>query len=396
MDNIIDRLKAYLSQNKKLGFALRDWLIRNGDNYTMKEALLCIYNAAGGKTSVMSDIIEHLTEKRKVYGRTQVYADNNTPIMGLRRNENGDVELYGYRPDMPLNPKGQHMPKNNKIFRKSDDQVSKTYQNSEEKIYDLGKQVRELFSDGSNHDITFIMQAIKKYAENRKIHTDKVVNMIKKGRLVYNEPLNRLVPHVKESKLGRTIIIDESVMMEIADDNNMTEYKFNSNIKHFLHDLLVNPSGAKIPFIFKANGINRSRMIYFLKKFNLLKKIERISDKDSDGNSKKATMMVKYQVPKKDFDRKLKKLFIRLFEDNSSVNDTITEDGEGSTTCDASSGQFSQPLFPLQRGKMYSVKEDTTCNTVGDYQYDVPFSGDDETLKRNNGAGGSNSINFAK
>ena len=70
MDNIIDRLKAYLSQNKKLGFALRDWLIRNGDNYTMKEALLCIYNAAGGKTSVMSDIIEHLTEKRKVYGRT--------------------------------------------------------------------------------------------------------------------------------------------------------------------------------------------------------------------------------------------------------------------------------------------------------------------------------------
>ena len=40
MDNIIDRLKAYLSQNKKLGFALRDWLIRNGDNYTMKEALL--------------------------------------------------------------------------------------------------------------------------------------------------------------------------------------------------------------------------------------------------------------------------------------------------------------------------------------------------------------------
>lgn len=107
-------------------------------------------------------------------------------------------------------------------------------------------------------------------------------------------------------------------------------------------------------------------------------------------------MIVKYQVPKKDFDRKLKKLFIRLFEDNSSMTDTITEDGEGSTTCDASSGQFSQPLFPLQRGKMYSVKEDTTCNTVGDYQYDVPFSGDDETLKRNNGVGGSNSINFAK
>lgn len=395
MDNVMDKIKAYLSQNKKMGFALRDWLIRNGDNYTLKEALICIYNAADGKSSVMNDIIEHLTEKRKIYGRTQVYADNNTPLIGLRRNEQGEVELYGYRPNMPLNPKGQHMPRNNKIFRKSDDQVSKTYQNSEEKMYELGRQVRDMFPDGSNHDITFIMQAIKKYAESHKIHTDKVLNMMRKGRLEYNEPLNRLVPHVREGRQGRTIMIDEAVMMEIADDANMTEYKFNSNIKHFLHDLLVNPSGAKIPFIFKINGVNRNRMIYFLKKFGLLKKIERISDKDSEGKPKKATMMVKYQVPKKDFDRKLKKLFIRLFEDNCSEVNNITEDGEGATTCDASSGQFSQPLFPLQRGKMYHMDEDTTCDSVGDYQYDVPFVGDDETLKRNNGVGGSNSINFA-
>lgn len=395
MDNVMDKIKAYLSQNKKMGFALRDWLIRNGDNYTLKEALICIYNAADGKSSVMNDIIEHLTEKRKIYGRTQVYADNNTPLIGLRRNEQGEVELYGYRPNMPLNPKGQHMSRNNKIFRKSDDQVSKTYQNSEEKMYELGRQVRDMFPDCSNHDITFIMQAIKKYAESHKIHTDKVLNMMRKGRLEYNEPLNRLVPHVREGRQGRTIMIDEAVMMEIADDANMTEYKFNSNIKHFLHDLLVNPSGAKMPFIFKINGVNRNRMIYFLKKFGLLKKIERISDKDNEGKPKKATMMVKYQVPKKDFDRKLKKLFIRLFEDNCSEVNNITEDGEGATTCDASSGQFSQPLFPLQRGKMYHMDEDTTCDSVGDYQYDVPFAGDDETLKRNNGVGGSNSINFA-
>lgn len=396
MDNAMDKIRAYLSQNKKIGFALRDWLIRNGDNYTMKEALLCIYNYAEGRTSVMTDIIEHLVEKKKVYGRTQVYADNNTPSIGLRRNEDGVVELYGYRPNIPLNPKGQHISRNNKIFRKSDDQVSKTYQNSEEKIYDLGKQVRELFPDGSNHDITFIMQAIKKYAESHKIHTDKVVNMIRKGRLEYNEPLNRLVPHVRESKNARVVIISESVMTEIADDNNMTEYKFNSNIKHFLHDLLVNPSGAKVPFIFKVHGINRNRLIYFLKKFGMLKKSERISDKDSEGHSKKATMLVKYQVPKKDFNRKLKKLYIRLFEDNSANTGNITEDGEGSTTCDASSGQFSQPLFPLQRGKMYQVSEETDCDSVGDYQYDVPFGGDDETLKRNNGVGGSNSVNFVK
>lgn len=402
MENIEEKLKKYVEQNKKKCFALRDWLILKGNIYKFKEALIAVYEAANGNFNTMNDIIEHLTEKRKVYGRTQVYAENNTPLMGLRRDENGKLIVYGYRDNMPLNPKGQHRPTNNKIFRKTDDKVSKTYQNSEKKMYDLGAQVREMFPEGSNHDITFIMQAIKKYADKRKVSTDKVILSMKKGRLEYNDELDRLVPVVRENTQRRTILIREDVANEIASEMNMTEYKFNSNIKQFLHDLLVDPSNAKVPFILKQYGYNRKRLIYFLSHFDILRKTERISDKGDDGQPKTATMMVKFQVPKKNFDRKLHKLYIRLFEDNTNQKqEELTEDGEacGATTCDASSGQFSQPVFPMQRrtfNEEMNIEEDTTCGSVGDYQYDVPFTVDDETLKRNNGYGGSNSVNFAE
>ena len=402
MDDIIAKLKDYLSKNKKKGFALRDWLILNGDAFTFKEALTCIYNEAKGNFSVMNDIIEHLTEKRKVFGRTQVYADNNTPLIGLKRNENGNVVLFGYEKGLPLNLKGQHRPENNKIFRKRDDNVSKTFQNSEIKMHDLGAQVRELFPDRSNHEITFVMQATKKYAERHKISTDKVVLLMKKGRLKYDEGLNKLVPVVKESMQRRIICINEDVAMKLVDDLSMTEYKFNSNVKQFLHDLLVDPSNAQVPFILKQNGYDRKRLIYYLTHFDLLRKAEKILDKNDDGEPKTATMIVKFQVPKKNFDRKLHKLYIRLFENNTNQQqEELTEDGEacGATTCDASAGQFSQPIFPTQRrafNEELNIEEDTTCGSVGDYQYDVPFTGDDETLKRGNGYKGSNSVNFAK
>ena len=346
-----DYLKNYIEKNRKKCFALRDWLNLKGNLFTFEEALQCIYDDANGNSIVMNDIIEHLTEKRKTYGRTQVYADDNSSLIGMKRDENGNPIIYGYRDNLPTALRGQHMANNPKIFRKSDDQVSKNYQKSEEKMYELGSQIRELFPSLSNHELTFIMQAVKKYAESRKISNDKVVASIKKGRLKYDDELNRLVPSIRESK-NHIILIREDVASEIANELKMTEYKFNSNIKQFLHDLMVNPNVAETPLIFKQGGFNRNKLVYFLKKFDLLRKSEKISDKDSDGNPKTATMMVTYQVPKKNFDRKLHKLYIRLFEDNTTEqNANLTEDGEccGATTCDASSGQFIQPLFSMQK-----------------------------------------------
>jgi len=65
----------------------------------------------------------------------------------------------------------------------------------------------------------------------------------------------------------------------------------------------------------------------------------------------------------------------------------------GATGSDAS-GQYSQPVFPMQRRGIYNphMEEATTTSTAGDYQYDVPFPGDDDTLKRGDGVGGSTSV----
>ena len=41
------------------------------------------------------------------------------------------------------------------------------------------------------------------------------------------------------------------------------------------------------------------------------------------------------------------------------------------------------------------VEEATTTSTAGNYEYDVPFAGDEETLARKNGIGGSVSVNKA-
>ena len=116
-----------------------------------------------------------------------------------------------------------------------------------------------------------------------------------------------------------------------------------------------------------------------------------------NGNPKSATMKVRYAVPKKNFNRNLKRLYIRLFEQNLPINEEEGGAMGGATSAD-SSGQFSQPLFskPVKQKPYTEVMDEaSTTQTVGNYQYDVPFAGDEETLSRHNGVGGSVSINFA-
>ena len=132
----------------------------------------------------------------------------------------------------------------------------------------------------------------------------------------------------------------------------------------------------------------------------MIEKDEKISDSDENGQPKTATMMIKYRVPKKNFDRKLKKLWIRMVDRNlpeRKHNDlNINEDGEMGATSAISSGEVIKPVFPMQRRQMYGesdVDEATTTTTAGNYEYDVPFIGDEETLSRRNGVGGSVSVN---
>ena len=173
---------------------------------------------------------------------------------------------------------------------------------------------------------------------------------------------------------------------------------------NFISQLLQDPVNAQPSTLLKTNGLNRSILLKYLLNGGILVRDERISDRDENGEPKTATMMVKFRCPKKNFDRKIQKLYMRFFEKNLPQrqihlrNEEINEEGEGGAmggaTSAASSGQFIQPFGSVQRRKMPTEIEETTSTmNTGNYQYTVPFGGDKETLARKNGDGGSVSIN---
>lgn len=439
MFDIDSKIKEYITKSRKKCYALGNWKNLQMKPFSMRDMLVCICKAANGSLKEMDNIIDHLTAKRKVYGRAQVYADKHVGDIDIVKNQDGELELVGYKPDAPLPLKGQHQSHNPKVFRKSDDKVSKTYQNAEEKLYDLGQKVRELFPGTDNHFITFAMQAIRKYASERKINTDKVVKGLESGRYRIDTDIWRVVPNLKnESKEDhkrerRIIILNESDVQRLQKisegydkEMEMTEQKFHSHIRNFISQILQDPVNAQPSILLKANGLNRSILLKYLLQSGILVRHERISDRDENGEPKTATMMVKFgfgidprigkketmlntndediKCPKKNFDRKIQKLYMRFFEKNLPQrqihlrNEEINEEGEGGAiggaTSAASSGQFIQPFGSVQRRKMPTeIEETTTTMNTGNYQYTVPFGGDKETLARKNGDGGSVSIN---
>lgn len=169
----------------------------------------------------------------------------------------------------------------------------------------------------------------------------------------------------REDKLAKQIQknlkTDESVNedMEMNNKEEVTMYSFESHLKSFLKSILTDPVNGDIDDFFKENGISKSNLIKSLKKMGMLEVEEKIDDETGQ-----ATMKIQYKVPKKNFDRNLRKLYIRYFERNvpprQKQEQNITEDGEApmaGATNTSSSGQYSQPVFPMQRRKIYATED---------------------------------------
>lgn len=402
-------LNNYYQKSRNKCLALKNWLQRmNKDqDISLIDALDCIYNAADGKVTVMDDIITRLTDKKKFFGRTQYSTTERSATNGmdLRKNPDGTIELIGYSTDIPLTKKGQHLAVNPDIVRKSDNQVSRIYHNTERRLNDIGAWVRSKFPNANVVYIARMINSIRKYAAEHKISAERTCMLIDKGRLAFDDN-DTVVPVRNESKENthRHIIISEKAARFIADNSKMPEGRFYANIKYFIHGLILDPD-APIPSEFSQRGYTKSRLIQILINNGLLEKEMRVSDKDPDGELKLPTMLVKYKSPKDGFNRKLYKLYIKMFERNVPEpvkrNKNITEEGEGGgfvsggATSAEASGAFVGPVFSMQRKKM-PTDEATLTTTVGNFQYTVPFAGDDETMARHNGEGGSVSINHTK
>lgn len=401
-EDIKNKVKEYISKYRNYALALNGWMKLKNKSFTTIDALEAIYVAANGKPMEMNNIITALTKKNNVYGRRgHVYSDVPTTSIDIVY-DNGKLSVIGYKGAINEPQTNNISPRNPNIFRKSDGQTKIPYRNSEELIKKITKFVRTYLNSSSDEDVIKNVKSIMNYAQKQKISYDSAMEKIKKQILSKQQTY--------ESK--KIIVGENAIKVFEAIENEITYYSFLSNVKSFLKDLLNNPSTAKPSIELKAKGLNRSKLLFYLLNKGIITRDEKIVDKDENGNPQTAVMSVKFKVPKKDFDRKMQKLYINLFEKNlpepeySNFKDDNTamkmEDSGGGATNATSSGQFSQPVFDIQRREIYNTKpnddieEATTTMNTGDYQYTVPFTGDKSTLSRKNGKDGSISINRIK
>lgn len=201
----------------------------------------------------------------------------------------------------------------------------------------------------------------------------------------------------------------EIVAEGLFPNDEMTMWAFTSNMEDLIKQLLKDPRKAKASSFLERHGIDTPKAIELLVKKNdpnnpesaILIRKERIEDGgiDENGNRLQDKFHIKYSLPRKDYDKKMRKLYVNLFENYRCDNPILNEDGEamGSTSCE-SSGQFVQPLFgkpvtrkihhhePKKRKRIkiteeqFKELEEMSTSDAGNYQYDVPFMGDKETL----------------
>lgn len=177
----------------------------------------------------------------------------------------------------------------------------------------------------------------------------------------------------------KTVIINERQEKILqALNENITVFSFIHHIKDYLKKLLKDPVYAKPDDVLLANGLDAETLKKHLEDCNLILKKERIETHNGVDKFK-----ISYTVSSENAERKIRRLYSRLFETNIVEGTILNEEGEGggATSADAS-GQFTQPLFgkPIRRKTVYisqkqadEIKEEVVMDTaIGDFGYDAP------------------------
>lgn len=146
-----------------------------------------------------------------------------------------------------------------------------------------------------------------------------------------------------------------------------TFYRFYSEIRAFLSKLMKDPINAKISKYLKDRNFSRSGLIKELMNASILERNERILTPDKTGE-KDVKYNVKYKVRKKDFERRIKKIYIKHFEKNEPAKLNECEGGgDGGAMGGGDSGAMGGGQTPGGTSS-FSVGADTTRGDVG---YDV-------------------------
>lgn len=119
-------------------------------------------------------------------------------------------------------------------------------------------------------------------------------------------------------------------------DKEMTRYAFMSHMEDYMKHLLYDPIHADTDSFLHEFGIDGPVALKMLLKRTdpndetsaIIMRSERIKDNGVDDNGKrnKDTFEIKYKIPRKDFKKKLRNLYINLFEQNIIKDCPINED----------------------------------------------------------------------
>ena len=169
----------------------------------------------------------------------------------------------------------------------------------------------------------------------------------------------------------------EIVAEGLFPNDEITRFGFISHMEDFIKQLLKDPRTAKADSYLERHGIDSPKAVEILIKRDnpddersaVLIRKERIEDGgyDENGNRLKDKFHVKYMLPRDGYDKKMKKIYVNLFENYRCDNPMLNEDGEalGSTTTFGSdgsngSGQFIQPLTAKPSKKQEHIYQPKT------------------------------------
>lgn len=199
---------------------------------------------------------------------------------------------------------------------------------------------------------------------------------------------------------------DKLHLLVTEEKKEVTFYEFFINVKSFLKDLLTKPSKAETSELFKSNGISKNELLSKMKDIGLIKSDERIDEVPVEESKKThpygkklvAKHYIKYSIPRKRFEEKIKELYKEFFNESFNTRkhvfkdtsklitdildmdsddayktrggydkDLVSEDGAaasggGATSCgnvmqggggNPDAGQFMTPVSPTQRRTFY-------------------------------------------
>lgn len=195
----------------------------------------------------------------------------------------------------------------------------------------------------------------------------------------------------------KTIYVNQDTLKEAVDylNNDITFFGFLSHVKNFLKQLLVNPTQVDVDDYLTQHGLDRKTLLNILIDRGVVEKETKILNVNG-----KDKFSVSYKIPKRNFERKIRRIYISLYEKNEIEGNVLSEDG--ATSCagcmqggglNPDAGQYTKPFGKVQRRKIYVTNEqyemlkETGTQDAGDYQYDVPLNfnnGNDPTYNHAN------------